>query len=56
MKELFVILLSTALLAQAVARRTAPDAPKEPKAWFLAGLGVLLTLTVSAVLTAVLDL
>ena len=56
MKELFVILLSTALLAQAVARRTAPDAPKEPKAWFLAGMGVLLTLTISAVLTAVLDL
>ena len=55
MKELFVILLSTALLAQAAARRTVPDASKEPRAWFLAGLGVFLSLTISGILTAVLD-
>ena len=56
MKELFVILLATALLAQAVARHMRPGAAREPKAWFLAGCGVLLVLTASAVLTAALDL
>ena len=56
MKELFVILLSSALLVQAAARRTVSGAAKEPKAWFLAGCGVLFCLTVSAVLTAALDL
>ena len=56
MKEIFVILLSTALLVQAAARRLIPGATGKPKAWFLAGCGVLLTLTVSAVLTAALDL
>ena len=56
MKELFVILLATALLAQAVARYMRSGAAREPKAWFLAGCGVLLVLTASAVLTAALDL
>lgn len=56
MKELFVILLSTALLVQASVRYTSPGSAKEPKAWFLAGCGVWLTLAVSAVLTAALDL
>lgn len=56
MKEIFVILLSTALLVQAVVRRTGPASAKEPKAWFLAGCGVWLVLAVSAALTAALDL
>ena len=56
MKELFVILLSAALLAQAAVRRMDPASAKEPKAWFLAGCGVWLALAVSAVLTAALDL
>jgi electron transport complex protein RnfA len=55
-KEIFVILLSTALLVQAVVRRTGPASAKEPKAWFLAGCGVWLVLAVSAALTAALDL
>ncbi len=56
MKEIYVILLCTALLVQAAARRMLSDASGEPKAWFLAGCGVWLTLTVSAVLTAAVDL
>ena len=54
MKELFVILLSTALLAQAAARYIRPGSVREPKAWFLAGCGVLLVVTASAVLTSAL--
>ena len=56
MKELFVILLAAALLAQAVARYMRPGLTREPKAWFLAGCGVFAVLAASAVLTAVLDL
>ncbi len=55
MKEILVILLSTALLEQAAVRRYVPGAAKEPKAWLRAGFGVLIVLTVSAVLTAVFD-
>lgn len=53
MKELFVILLASALLAQAIARYVR-SSTREPKAWFLAGCGVLLTATASAVLTSAL--
>ena len=53
MKELFVILLAAALLAQGIARYVRPLA-REPKAWFLAGCGVLLTVTASGVLTSAL--
>ena len=56
MKEMFVILLSTALLVQATVRRMIQDSAKEPKAWFLAGCGVWLGLVVSTVLTTALDL
>ena len=54
MKEILVILLATALLEQAVVRRYVPGAAREPKAWFLAGCGVLLTVTASVVLTSAL--
>ena len=53
MKELFVILLAAALLAQGIARDIRPLA-REPKAWFQAGCGVLLTVTASVVLTSAL--
>ena len=56
MKEILVILLTTALLEQAVVRRYVPGAAREPKAWFKAGCGVFIVLAISAVLTAVLDL
>ena len=56
MKELYVILLVTALLAQAAARYVRSGLTKEPKAWFLAGCGVFAVLIASAALTAVLDL
>ena len=56
MKELYVILLAAALLAQGIARYLRPGLAKAPKAWFLAGCGVLLVLTASSVLTAALDL
>ena len=54
MKEIYVILLATALLAQGIARYLRPGLARAPKAWFLAGCGVLLTVTASAVLTAAL--
>ena len=54
MKELFVILLSAALLAQGIARHVRPGLSREPKAWLLAGCGVLLVVTASGVLTSAL--
>ena len=51
MKEIYVILLAAALLAQGIARYVRP-LTREPKAWLLAGCGVLLTVTASALLTA----
>ena len=53
MKELFVLLIAAALLAQGIARDIRPLA-REPKAWFQAGCGVLLTVTASVVLTSAL--